>query len=167
MTWSMLFVIAICLALFGGGAEGMGLVDGRCMCPRRMAMVCGEDGKDYFNSCLASCENTKVACEGACPCQRLIDPREEESSSSSQNQECRCPRVGMGVCGADGKNYWNECLAKCEGVSVQCQGECPCTNPRLQTTPATTTVSPFLRMIIDMMMKRIEELRNNPQIIVD
>ena len=30
------------------------------------------------------------------------------------------------VCGKNGKTYWNECLARCENVEMECRGACPC-----------------------------------------
>ena len=39
---------------------------------------------------------------------------------------CRCPRILRPVCGENGKEYNNECLAKCEGVQKKCDGKCPC-----------------------------------------
>ena len=30
------------------------------------------------------------------------------------------------VCGSDGKDYPNECQAKCNGVEKKCEGTCPC-----------------------------------------
>ena len=39
---------------------------------------------------------------------------------------CPCPRVGGPVCGENGKEYHNACLAKCDGVEKKCDGKCPC-----------------------------------------
>merc|ERR1711970_540561 len=36
-------------------------------CPRLLAPVCGVDGKNYDNSCLAM-RKTQVKCTGFCPC---------------------------------------------------------------------------------------------------
>ena len=30
------------------------------------------------------------------------------------------------VCGADGQEYPNACLAACYGIPIQCKGKCPC-----------------------------------------
>ncbi len=40
----------------------------------------------------------------------------------------QCPMVYAPVCSADGNTYPNWCYAYSDGVSVACQGECPCTS---------------------------------------
>ena len=40
---------------------------------------------------------------------------------------CDCPEKDEPVCGTDGKEYGNTCLANCEKVKVKCKGKCPCT----------------------------------------
>ena len=39
---------------------------------------------------------------------------------------CSCPKIKNTVCGDNGKEYHNGCLAECEGVKVECNGKCPC-----------------------------------------
>ena len=39
---------------------------------------------------------------------------------------CSCPEIGSPVCGENGKEYENDCLAKCDGVEKKCDGKCPC-----------------------------------------
>ena len=41
-------------------------------------------------------------------------------------KSCICPRFLMPVCGEDGRTYNNHCLAECEDVKVECDGDCPC-----------------------------------------
>lgn len=40
--------------------------------------------------------------------------------------DCECPKVSypVPVCGVDGKNYFDECYAKCAGTTVAHEGYC-------------------------------------------
>ena len=40
----------------------------KCECPENYEPVCGTNGKEYGNICLALCENVKAKCKGKCPC---------------------------------------------------------------------------------------------------
>lgn len=53
----------------GGGASGSATCtarERRCLCTRELRPVCGEDGADYNNPCLACCAGTEAAYEGPC-----------------------------------------------------------------------------------------------------
>ena len=64
------------------------------------------------------------------------------SSGRGSVQACDCNRIplkpGPPVCGADGIEYINSCLAECQGVAVVKNGGCPGRrglHPRLVTPP--------------------------------
>jgi len=92
-----------------------------CKCTRMFSPVCGADGRTHPNECVATClVGTTVACEGGCPCLQIDDrvvPVEER---------CMCPRMHMPVCGMDGRDYNNPCLASCARTQVACPDKCPC-----------------------------------------
>lgn len=48
---------------------------------------------------------------------------------STMSSGCPCPKIKKPVCGVDDTTYANECLAKCAGVKVACENECPCKEP--------------------------------------
>ena len=94
--------------------------DGRsCPCTRELNLVCGTDGKQYNNPCLARCAHVGVRSVGSC-----AEPREVEDPSS-----CVCPAVYRPVCGADSVTYSNSCEARCNGVNYA-SGACESTERR-------------------------------------
>merc|ERR1719273_1295576 len=114
-----------------------------CQCPRNFHQVCGDDGsengKTYMNNCLAVCDNVLIKCDGACPCQQA---REEPTAVRVKNTNCRCPRMMMRVCGDNNKNYFNDCLAECDGARVECRGQCPCSQKLIDPREPILIVDP-------------------------
>ena len=58
-----------------------------CFCPTVFDPVCGVDGADYSNSCVAGCSRMKVACKGTCPCKDEPDPEPVDCCLEFE-QEC-------------------------------------------------------------------------------
>ena len=83
--------------------------------------VCGVDCKTYVNPSVARCKGIEVQCGGECPC-------EDDGRENDDNEDDLCGHTGdiNHVCGVDGKTYDNPSVARCNGVEVQCDGECPC-----------------------------------------
>ena len=63
--------------------------------------------------------------------------------NDSASASCKCPRGGMNfkVCGKNGKTYWNECLARCENVEMECRGACPCGGGDIKEKIVTETTT--------------------------
>ena len=83
--------------------------------------VCGVDGKSYINPSAAKCKGVEVECGGECPC-------DDDGSGNDDNKDDLCITTFdiNHVCGIDGETYDNPSVARCKGVEVQCDGECPC-----------------------------------------
>jgi len=127
-----------------------------CLCTREFQPVCGFDGHEYPNMCVATCNGAKVQCMKSCPCElrrsrshvqeqnfeESVIPVVNDGDDSLETVQldygvsdifepvtgptCNCPSVRSPVCGINQRTYLNRCKAECEGVKVECEGECVC-----------------------------------------
>jgi len=62
-------------------------VNTNCLCTREFDLVCGKDGIEYSNECMARCNKAEVACSGNCPCsqppQPLLEKKLRDSSQTN------------------------------------------------------------------------------------
>merc|ERR1719318_2461923 len=56
----------------------------------------------------------------------LVASQTDTSSTEETSGSCRCPSIRTPVCGANGRAYDNKCKCECEGVDMECEGECNC-----------------------------------------
>ncbi|XP_052718556.1 serine protease inhibitor dipetalogastin-like [Crassostrea angulata] len=76
-------------------------------CSRAESLVCGEDWITYINECYANKAKKKIKWNGPCP-----------------PTKCRCNRLMIDVCGSNGMEYSNPCVARCHGVTQFTMGKC-------------------------------------------
>ena len=108
------------LLLFLSAAAGL---QEFCRCTRKLDPVCGADGVSYNSPCLATCrQRTRVACRGRCPCSAPTGQAKQLDTVAG-----KCPRQIQPVCGENGRDYMNECLARWNGTRAACRVPCPCT----------------------------------------
>ena len=112
-------------------------------CPPFMEPVCGCDGNDYANNCMAAAAGVTVARQGACGGEQVCGG--EGMSACPDGMFCErptaecaaagvcvavptcCPVTLGEVCGCDGITYHNSCFAGAAGVTVSHDGACTTT----------------------------------------
>ena len=120
------------LLLFLSAAAGL---QEFCRCTRKLDPVCGADGVSYNSPCLATCRHrTSVACRGRCPCsgEGSGAPPPTGRATRLDTVAGKCPRQIQPVCGENGRDYMNECLARWNKTRVACRVPCPCTSQQEQ-----------------------------------
>ena len=80
-------------------------------CNLREEPVCGDDGKTYYNYCIAYHKNVKILYQGQCN-------RDDFEHLQS------CQKDFEPVCGDDGKSYNNECFLNKANVNKKHNGKC-------------------------------------------
>ncbi len=121
-----------------GDCDGQGVCSVRPVaCPDIWDPVCGCDDITYGNSCEAAYIGINVASEGECPAPRCLNNDTcasgmfclKSSGDCNGDGQCSeqptmCPLYWDPVCGCDGFDYANGCLANQAGVSIAYEGEC-------------------------------------------
>jgi hypothetical protein len=69
--------------------------------------VCGADGNQYDNACLAKAAGVEEFSEGECLATAGV-----------------CKLIMAPVCGKDGKQYDNDCFANAAGTEIDYEGTC-------------------------------------------
>ena len=113
-------------------------------CTPSIRWVCGCDGETYRNACLAQSAGTTVAQAGPCddadvgeagdvcdserPCGNAFYCDLPDGQCAAEGvcvvRPEMCNRMMQPVCGCDGQNYSNPCVANSGGTSVNYAGDC-------------------------------------------
>jgi len=108
-------------------------------CTKDLRPVCGCDGRNYSNPCMAALNSTSVDYMGWCQdqfdCESNSDCSVNSSYCSKDDTSCAsqgiclaiphiCITIYRPVCGCDGISYDNPCTAKSNGTNVDYFGEC-------------------------------------------
>ena len=102
-------------------------------CVNELDRVCGKNGVEYGNRCLAAQAGVDVRNSGACKpdCSGADDCAPDESCSACSHGQC-LPRPGplsctttQVVCGCDGQSYGCPALTASAGTAVAHEGPCP------------------------------------------
>jgi hypothetical protein len=142
-------------AQYCGEVSGPGVcTDQPTVCTKEWAPVCGCDGRNYSNDCIAHSHGVSIRHRGLCQdaataaaggigdacgasgkpgCSTGLFceyPAAARCGAANKPGQCRprpqaCTADYNPVCGCDGKTYANSCSAKAAGVSVKQAGACP------------------------------------------
>ncbi len=121
--------------------------------------VCGCDGKNYHSECLARLAGVNLFAEGGCPgkvCSSSLDCTRDQycrkptaPSSCSESATGVCDKrpfkclvgANRNVCGCNGLNYEDPCIAAIDRVSVYASGLCNATIPANCSAPVNNAKS--------------------------
>lgn len=84
-------------------------------CNLREDLVCGVDGKTYFNACIPFQKGIEVAAWSAC---------DESIKTATPTSRLICGDHSNPICGADGQTYQNRCFMERAGTTQKHAGEC-------------------------------------------